>query len=500
MNKERIKRKLEFYNESFSIKLLKLSQRNLFKIKILQNLKISAGRFFEPNQWDICRKPDELDMNIDGFVFYDIVFFEEFVKMKNSLSKLSQLCGDDKFLKINKKLDEWHFKINENPAILGNNNLGYYDFSGFSRIKYLKGAQIYLLHISPSIVVLSISVNVNEHFKEKFEKLISSEPLPFFKITKIDIGQGFIGWERRPGLYRRRIQINELVYLIQSEIKYIRKKYLTFGNYNDISFPSLQVFSTQNSLELLVKKEKEKTFYKFFDSIGFDLSRAYYDMNEKWFLISKNKISTYPFDHIVVCSEADYKKSDQSSYAMMLAIFNDYSNELSSILALNSYLSILRQKIMQIRNYVNPILLKKWIVSTRIKKSFRIRNMITNLDYKLERIFKEIDEPTNVFHLFTDLDNIKRKVLEKEYYFKQELLSGYNYLINENKNYLDFIKSSFNDFISFRTMHYNYKIQSKIFWLTVLIIIVSVILLFPEKDRIEFFSRIINYVRNNFNI
>jgi hypothetical protein len=496
MDSARIKRKTEFYKEKTSILLLKVAQKDKLNLKILKNLKLSAGRVLKINDWDKCKKPDGLEINLSGFVFYDVIFFEEFADMKASISLLSQLNRQNKIFRVNRKIAEWYSRINENPNLLGNENLGYYDFEKLDGIKYLKGAQIYLLHISPSIVILSISVDVNDKCRNEFKSIISSEPLPLFNITTINFMKDFIGWQSQPGIYRRNFEINSLVSLVQSEMKFVRQKYLNFGNYYDLSFPSLQIYSIKNSLESLIKNKNEKSYYKFLESFGFRIGYSFNDQNENWFLISKNEIANNSFSYIVICSAEDYKKTEQSSYANMQIAFNDYANEFSGILALNSYLSIINKKIMLVRNDINPLLLKNHWFFSKIKRGFSILNLVTNLDYKLERISKEIENLRFVFHSFTDIDNIKMTSLKKEYIFKDELINGYNYLLKENKNYLEFIKTSFRDFISFRTMFFNYKIQFRVFWLTVLVIIISILVLIPERARNDFFLEIFNTLKN----
>lgn len=215
---------------------------------------------------------------------------------------------------------------------------------------------------------------------------------------------------------------------------------------------------------------------------------------KKWFFISRNEGAKHILDYIVILSEEEFKRTKESSYSSIKTNFNDYVNELSGILALNLYLKLMQKRIMAIRNNVNPMLLKKHIFFNNLNKGFKIFNSISYFGFSLERITKEIDNIKFLFHHFADLENIKTKIRDKDYLLSDELINRYNYLLKENSDYLGLIKSNFQDFISFKTLRYNYKMQFRIFWLTVCIILLSVILLIPEDIRTNLIHRIIKYI------
>lgn len=494
LNRRKRKEMLEYYQDWFSVFILKVSKKIPLNFPLLNSLKRESEFLLKIPDYEICRKPEDMTITMSDMVYYDIIFYEDFLHLKNSILFLSKLCGD-RLLGIPKILEKWPEELNERPGQLGDYNLGYFDFSKIKNIKYLNTAHLFLLHISPSISILTAQVKVSNKFIEEFQNIITTESLPLIKITKFNFRTGFIGWERKLNFQRRKLKLNKLLDLANSEMFYLRKKCLNFGNYQDISYPIIHVFVLKSSLDLLLENPENKPHHRFLESLGLDMIYNYYDRNERWFFLGNNKRSELTQNYFIITSEDDYKKRKDASHSSPSATLNYYINEFGGMMALNAYLEMMRNKIFWMRNYINPIILKKNIFFSRLKKAYWILSEINSLQFKFERIIKEIKNHEETFLPFIGIGNIKTIFRGKEYFLKADLINSFKYLLSECKNYLDFIKISFKDYITFRTLNYNHKIQSRIFWLTAGIIFLTIVLLFPEKWRLEFFQEIFKWIK-----
>jgi len=486
---------IDKYWSTFSIYLLKLSSKMSFDLEIVNRLRLDSKYILKENDWFNCKKPTELTLKLSRIIFFDVVFYEDFAKMKESLIVANKLLNKKGFRDIEERLNEWSFKNSEAYAYRGNQNLGYFKLSQLPNIKYINGAHIYLNFLSPSIVTISLEIDVTDTFQNKIQDLFNSEPLPYFKFTQFSLLHGFTGYQSRPGFYRRQDELNSFIKLIEKEMIYFRKNHLNFGHYSDLSFPLIKTYLTPHSINFILNKYKSQNYEHFFESLGFDFQYSFSNIKEDWLLFGADRTSKNSVSYLVLASETDHKKLAHSKTFSPTSLLSHFANELSNILTINSYLYLIQSKILEFRKFIIPFILKKGSF-IGLPRGITFLNYITSVDFKLERISKEITKEDLLNNMFTDIDNYVLQLRKGPLKLKTELVDRFTYLMDENKSYLSFFKSSFRDSISFQSLNYNHRIQSRMFWLTIFIIILSIILLIPESVRIQFYDQIKQYLIN----
>lgn len=474
-------------------------------------------------KYDLSAIPSNLTVRPLEIVYSDLISLEDFSKLEQGLIKLIRSQG------------AW-FSVREAKDIAGTfrdirsrrnggwYNIGWLDFEkskrvrqGESRISLAQTAHLELSLITSCMLALTITVIPSELFQKKFASIISTNERQKTIIDKYCIRNGVRAARMISGQQQRERQINSLFLCIQKQIVQLLRNHIRAGMSQLGPLPSVEVFVTNRHIDNAIPMiqsvsnmtPEECGFWRTLN-INLDSSVTHY---KDWLTIyqttSRQKEPDVVWRALVdkeqfLASESLDGYGNDESHAMTSVLADSMGIGCLALMAavMEQYEKFVSQ-ISQIRDQLSPILAgnyRKFRIG-RLSQIFRLETKIRTLRFIIDRLQNEIRMQDMSLHFQSNGFNSlqRKKVYDDEE--QVSLVDDLYYRMNKIREFatsqLGLLADHCKDLINAQMIRSNASTQSKVFRLTLVIAVLTIVLVILtwEMIPIDRRSKLLDYAQ-----
>jgi hypothetical protein len=482
-------------------------------ITFLQNIKESSSVAFLNSERTTLQAPELLKVDIAWVGFSDIFFAEDFQQLQKGLNKLFEEYPT--YIKTNtmEHLNDWFKEISKvENQVWKHTNVGMLTFKKHNMSDYFSGIHLGMHYCHPSVIILTVRGNISDTLKERFAKLTRSNPSPELRITKFNLFNAFIGWNRTPGNITRKREIDGFFMEINQSVVQVFRENLRSGLSRFGPIPMIEILETNLDFREAPLKEDEYKYKApakirhglfFLESIGYPSTsyRTIYTREPWWFLHAIDRTDSHYSNHInyqifVSNSMFQNEQKQDSTISATRKIVYDIDSALF-LMALQHFYTHLNTKATSTRRILESSFNGK-------RKRLNPRSMshlmfamleLNDLDFKHKIVQRMISEHCILERILGELPVYRN--IDKDS-SKVSLVSDVKqYLKRENDSYeqqREVLKIFYETLISYRTTVGNYALQRSTFILSVAVLFLTILTLLPEAQRSQASNSIMDFL------
>lgn len=473
-------------------------------------------RHLRPSKGDLVEMPSGLEITLAKIGFSDLFFPEEFVKLQYGLNRMlsdypSPLGSYDK-----NQLNEWFSSVQNSEYKAATINVGFLLFNnkGSALSKSFQSANIQLKYIAPSYICLSALFKPSEKLTQKFNTLLKTIPCPQSEISGFGLRRGITSIKTTPALRTRKAELEKLFLEINKDVVLLFRQNLGVGLSQFGPLPCVEILSTNISLKEIPEdrypqkaSEALKACCSLWESLGypFELSLIY-SKADWWKLYEVRRSELFyqkSYSYQILVSLVDYEKpnyNQESHYSIEREVSYTTHGFLQP-LALRHFYKVLESRILDLRTDLAPSLsnqTKGTINVRRLKSGISKMIKLNGLYFQHLRLSTAAKEKTSLNYLYRGVEAISRiKYHEDD---SGLLRNDFKYSIDQARRnceeQLNLLRLSYEQVLSYKTTISNYRIQQATFLLSIVVAILTVITIIPEKSRIGLIIDIWTWLNN----
>jgi hypothetical protein len=490
-----------------------------FQGGLISNLQSMRDRQIEDANkcLENTKKPDGNDLVFHSLNLYEAYFLEDFNRLKKDFDGIYTKSSKRSFNteRYVNQYNDFIDKALKDFLSGGWSNLGIiiseensHNYLGGIRLQRfpeeIELIQIALFHALPSVIVVQFNIRFKEKIIRKLDALINSKCYGKIVFSTLFPFKWCGHKETFADNEKTKIICDYFTNLRKISEEFI-KKYFKGHFLSDSQkiagpiCPAIEIFSISdfpNSEEEIDKKVK--TERGFWNTLGFQWYYKFDIFNtEKLFFFNRaHSLSDleYPFRVLI-------KKKN-----LRIDIYGDVENAINCETAdfLHGYTHpiILSELFKKILNQVNIFrisigkgIFSKSFFNPKLSKLLQLDQGVTQERFVFNRLSSEYRYMKSLNYLARNAETAAGLKDSKLPHFKsQDLLEA---LFQEMERYLSLIKdqyetlnTGFKDYLDVKNLQVSYKLQRRIFWLTVFLLLIAIIQMLPEKKKENMFLKI----------
>lgn len=468
----------------------KLSNSKGCDWRLFRSLRSYAKRREEILDETAC--PQDIQIELFSIAYTDSYFLEDFQKLGEGLERILAKFKSpyNQLTNANKWLSECSFRSFGSAWL----NVGYFPLNASNQDEfnsYFDGFQIQLTHFSPSIMFLTIATKPSAKLKTAFAEILSTNAKQEMSVKKITRKHGVTAINFTPERMVREIEIDEFFLDINRYIVRFLRKYIGAGLAEKGPLRTVEILKLKQSLDTLPDTRNHRNF---FDALGKKSYELPYCTG--WYQLYKvNRSKHYDFgNYQALLSETDYTQTREVPAGdISRDMYSNFSNvliDVATLVSTKAMLDDLNKAILELRNRLTKRILNRM---RSIKRDFRQFALLNETYFKYQRIYNEMDK-NFVKHFFSqetkDLKRDDRKGQNK-IDFIDDIIAYIGQKTTFIENQVQYLKTSYSDYINLRFTKSNYRLQFYLVLLTVVLAVLTLLLVFQENtlDHIKTFIR-----------
>lgn len=490
----------------------------IFKFKMLNSLvEMTKYKSIYSNGLYSIKYPQNSLFEVTNIGFSDIFFPEDFPKLKNGIHQLT--ISYPGYINDEEKIKNWFEEIqNSETGAFNSIFAGSFSFkdTNVKSLNLLSTADIHLVYVHPSFIILSIVVQPSNIFKQKYNGIIRDTSHSQLEFLGFSWKSGITRYTEHSPKTVMETELDELFMSINRSIINLFGKFFKSGLSRFGALPSIEIIETDISLREIPKKDiyalKNRfpellSIYNFLFSIGYppnNIPIPIYSECDWWHIYELHRNQDYfarSKSYQMLISTSDYNKSESKAENTYLdSYFPSISGKLNRILcflALENFYHNFEDLIIDIKSYLDPSFYRQKkgdIFQVKLKNSIERVIAINNLYYQQERVWTSVNEEILYNYFFKEIEDILGLYNNKSITLSEE----FKYRITNKRNFckeeLSFIRTSYEEMLTYQSVDANYRLQKSTYLLSIAVFVFTIITVIPEKVR----ERIILFLMNIF--
>lgn len=358
---------------------------------------------------------------------------------------------------------------------------------------------VWLHHLYPSVFVVTFDVYLQKDATQRLlrvhgKKYLST--LRFLRLIPWGIqGASYAGENTSERAIKHEVLrwFEDLRKKVENCISpYVRGYFLEQGSRKSSALPAIEVVALQGT------PSEPDAFEKWFrdqrrwwDSLGFGHDFFIYKSKEAMYV---DPADDYPHGRSVIrvvplwesykAAVADFRLKSGDRFAVTHDIA-EWLNALLPLFVILEYLESVQDNIEKLRQETFRKMKPGLHLAKRMNRYIRLSDAIQRESMLLERIALEYEQDRinierSVTRAFSELTISDTHIADKVgATLSERLLKSVDYYLDFLKKNLGFVTNSFSQYLSTRNMKVMYQLQRRMFWLTVFVVIATVITLIP---------------------
>lgn len=482
------KKKIEF-THWIGAKLLNSKEYSCRLIKSLQ----SHTKYREEGLLYETACPKDLQVGLFSIAYIDSYFVEDFEKLEYGLEKVVTKFSDSFYIPIDfNKIKEWLMECSLKSYAHGTYNVGWFSLSENTKKDfnyYFDSFQIHLSHFSPSIISLIMIVKPSQKLRSTFTEMISSNAKQELNIKKISLKHGITSCSLMPGGMVREIEIDEFFLDANKYVVKFLRKYVGAGLAPKGPLKNIEVLKLKQSLKIISQNDIcQKNFFNTLGKMFYHL--PYYT---DWYQLYQIKRSKhYNFDNYqALLSETDYIANikEEKLEDIEDKIYHHFTfilTELGTLLSLESMLDDLNKTVINLRNKLTKHILDRSVIklskNSVIKDSLQFA-LLNETHFKYQRIYNELDKDFIKRFFSRDTKDLNRDKYKDDgkVHFTEDIFMMIDKKTKFIENQIQYLKTSYSDYIHLRFTKSNYNFQLILIILTIVLAVLTSLLVIQEN-------------------
>ena len=495
------------------------SLKGLTKFKLIKSLKPLVEQLHD-DKFDRISCPQNLEVKFNNICFADLFFPEEFTCLQKGLNTLfsKHTSPSIRFKDDKNRLNQWFDNIkNSNSETFGIINGGWliFDHKKDRSLKLIDSAQINLLHIRSSFIILTISITPSKEFRRKFDSIVRATPQRQKEILGFSLRYGVTNWSFTASFATREAELENIFLEINKTVVNLFRRTFDAGLSKFAPLPSIEVISINSPLKelsdniILSRSSGDlRACWNFFRSLGYPSNSSKIYRSHNWWNIYEVHRSQVFYQssqcYQILMSTIDYKKENNLvNENNDTAYFNlDYFEDILFILALDHFYDVLKNLIIDLKTDLEPILsnqVKGEIKLKTLKTGISKISVLNGLYFQQSRLWGGINEKWVWDYVFDKAKYLRRKT--NNHGDSENLLNDIKYRITQKKKFCDkqlnLLKLSYEQLLSYKATETNLSLQQATFWLSIVVAFLTFTTLLPEDIRKNLWSLFLKFINTH---
>jgi hypothetical protein len=469
------------------------------------------------------KKPEGNDLAFHGLNLYEVYLLEDFNRLRKEFDRIYTYSSKRSF-HTERYISQYNDFIDRSLKGFfhgGWSNLGIVVPEGDPRKYYgatriegfpeeIELVAIELFQILPSVIIVKFDVKFRNEVINKLDSLIDN------RCYGKTIFSSIFPW--RYG-YRHNSADSEKTAIIRNyfiSLQIIAENFLR-GYFKGYFLsqakkivkpvcPAVGIFSISDlpiaEEELDTKMKKEHWFW---NTVGFTWYDKFniFKSGEMFFFACSYSLdrASYPFRILIKKKNLKINGFGDIENAIDYEVSDFLRGYVHPIVLLELFKRILNQ-VNAFRITIGKRIFSKSILRPRLSRLLKLDQIVTEERFIFNRLLSDYNHIKSFGHLGYDVtpaaslkDNSFPSIESKKLF--DSLLKEIDIYISLTKEQYDTLNTGFKDYLSVKNLQVSYKLQSRIFWLTILLLFIGIVQLFPEvKQHIfSFFSNIVFLLR-----
>ena len=478
-----------------------LRERKSGSLEWLQML----GKEQQPKDYDTTRKPDDLEFGLFEIAYFELFFVEDFAKLQSGLNSLLDRYGFMVSPQNKKDIEEFFHSATSDYSSGGRRNVGFLNFESEKMAspysQYFKGVHLQLLHLSPSAMILVVSVSPSAAVQKRISRLVATDAKERKIITRFSLRRGITGSQGIPASMVRQEELEDILVELKKKVTQLLID-LVGGIFVTTypPLPSLEVFyfeggkrgtteQTAQHTELTQASEmplRERNFWRTMN-MSLDCNHAY---KKDWLTLylpgewqTTSQIDK-PYRALIdrrLFQQVETLDAYFNLEDAMLCQLSYLFSGVSAPVAIRDFLGKIAEEAASIRQYMVPPLTRAgryWKTPFEILILFKRKRRLDIQNFSCERIVNELEKEDFVyFSRDYGLQSLKR-----ERYGEGDTASFIDDLIwqieEESKliaRQVKLLRSYYHDLIEYESLKVNLSLQRTLLALTVVLVVLGVL-------------------------
>lgn len=500
-----------------------LRERKSGSLEWLQML----GKEQQPKDYDTTRIPDDLEFGLFEIAYFELFFVEDFAKLQLGLNSLLDRYGFGVSPQNKKDIEEFFHSATSDYSSGGRMNIGFLNFKSEKMAspysQYFKGVQLQLLHLSPSAMILVVSVRPSAAVQKRISRLVATDAKERKIITRFSLRRGITGSQGIPASMVRQEELEDILVELKKKVTQLLKD--SVGGIFVTTYPplpSLEVFYFEGGKRGMANQTTQQTEptqasgmprreRNFWDTMNMSPDRPF-AYKKDWlvlYLPEKRRTTSQldkPYRALIDRRLFKQVESRDSHFDLENAMYLHLSSlftGVSALITIRDFLGKTAEEAASIRQYMVPPLTRAGIYwKTPFKILFKRKRRLDIQSFSCERIVNEWDKEDFVDHSCRyGLQGLKRECHGEgdTALFLDDLI----WQIEEESKLIarqvNLLRNYYHDLIEYKSLKVNLSLQRTLLVLTVVLVVLAVLamsknpqaLIYGIGHRIvEIFSRI----------
>ena len=433
-------------------------------------------------QNELCKLSNGEEITLRSVLIYEIFTIEYFSDLNKGLSLLYERTQKYSSSELNFKQ---FFKTDINTIssctsvrlpVISNSNKKYKDYLFHENAKFDLPEEIMfidmnLTKIMPSMIILKMNVHLSEIPSKDINKILNTfhnEEEEIINEVKIDDYRAR-SWSFRTPERIKTIEIKKVVSEIKNNVisfiqNYIKGIFIEFSDNKWNAIPSINIYSLNMPDEYDKMKDWFYNNFIFLNcmNISANLYLTYYSKN--YIFCRESSENHYFFNYAILISEKN--QDDEDHVNRRFGIISHYTD--FKRIVIERWLQIQEQIVGKNNKSISDDF--KYLENNDIRSIIENRKKTSKDVYQFERFRIEYKN----CRYFSNLDNYI-SIEKKDYMLGDMLNKSIDQYITDINSIIDNINKHSNYILNIKNIEYNKKISSRMFWISVLVIILGIL-------------------------
>jgi len=477
----------------------KLLNDKKYKWRLLASLQFDAKRR-EERLLGKTACPENIDVDLFSIAYVDSYFLEEFEQLEYGLANIISKYGSSiGYFKDYYRVREWILECSSKSYGHGTTNVGWLSLKSEHKKEFnflFDSFQIHLSHFSPSIITLILIIKPSSLFKEKFQKIITSDAKQELNIKRISLKSGITSISFMPENMVREVEIDEFFLEANKYVVQFLRKNIGVGLAMNGPLKNIEVLKLKQSLKIFPESTRyDRKEFKIYEDFFKTLGKLFYHLPyfTDWYnLYYINRSKHYAANNMqALLSEEDYKPKINENKredidSEMFMHFTYILTGIGTLLSIEFLLDDLNTSVLNLRNKLTKHMLNKRITNiftNSIRKNTMQYSQMNETHFKYQRIYNELDKELLKSFFSQEIEDLNRKKYKEEgkEHFTVDIINSIERKTTFIEKQIQFLKSSYSDFIHLRFTKSNYNFQFVLVLLTIILTVLTILLVLQEE-------------------